>query len=106
MASLKRKFEQSKGNGNGTGKGKDKGKGKALRKGQRERHGVRVPPAVQEMEDRNYCTRTRGEAICFRYNLQGGCADTAPGQKCSRGWHACAHRQCQDKREPHTASTH
>ena len=105
MNSLKRKFEQTKGKGNGKGNGNGKGKGKGNRRGQAQRT-FHVPPAVQEMEDRNYLTKCRGDPICFRFNLPGGCADAAPGQKCPRGWHVCAHRQCKDKREAHTASTH
>ena len=31
-----------------------------------------------------------GEAICFGYNSDGGCADAPDGAKCRRGLHICA----------------
>ena len=93
---LKRKFE---------GKGaSDKGKGKGK---QRRAAGnpARKPPIVEEMESRGYLTRSKGDSVCFKYNLTG-CPDAAPGQKCAKGWHVCAHKKCKDKREPHAATTH
>ena len=58
------------------------------------------------MENKGYLTRSKGDSICFSFNL-GGCDLAAPGQKCSKGWHVCAHAKCKDRREAtHPASTH
>ena len=100
IQNLKRKFE---------GKGdsdKGKGKGRKGRKGPKGHDTERRKPAiVEEMKQKGYLTRSKGDAVCFKYNL-AGCSDAAPGQRCPKGWHVCAHKRCKDRREPHAANTH
>ena len=47
-----------------------------------------------------------GEPICFNFNMSGGCSAASLGQRCPKGWHVCAKASCQQKREPHSATSH
>ena len=69
----------------GVGKGKNKGKGKDKNKAS-----VRMPAELIG------CTHetSDGNAICFGFNCQAGCALAAAGQWCTRGLHVCCLPGC------------
>ena len=103
IASLKRKLETGGAAAKGKGKGKGKDKDSKRWKSADAQH---KPPSVVEMEQRNLCTKCSGQPLCFGFNLPRGCKAAAPGQRCPKGWHHCAHGNCQDKKEPHSANSH
>ena len=70
---------------NGKPKGKDKGKGKG-----RDTSSQRMPPGLEGCR----ATTNKGEAICFNYNLPGGCSRTVTKGRCEKGLHACAKIGC------------
>ena len=94
IAGQKRRLEAAGGN--------DKGRGK----GNKSRR-IRRMPFIDDFEAKGFVTKTKdGEPICFGFNLASGCPDASPGQRCKKGWHVCAAKGCQDKRYPHSATTH
>ncbi len=77
--------------------------GKSAKKGG---GGGGADPRKQFLE-KGFIGRTKGgEPVCFHYNLPGGCTKAQPGQRCVRGLHVCGSPQCQDSRQPHSATTH
>ena len=88
IAELQRKLGEAKrSGGNGNGKGKDKGKGKGGGKGTPR---SALPPSLLGKASRT----ANGEPICYNYNLEHGCQDAKPGERCSRGWHLCMEQGC------------
>ena len=61
-------------------KGNGKGNGKAQR----------VPGALMGMNPRT----KKGEAICFAFNLPGGCSEAVSENKCKKGHHVCMKPGC------------
>ena len=63
----------------------DGGKGKG---GDKKRRGTKGKGGNFPEELRNKNTKTsKGEPICFNFNLPVGCALASPGQRCPKGWH-------------------
>ena len=74
---------------------KGKGKGKRGKRGR----GPNVPKALI-----NKSLQTpEGERICWPFNLESGCKDARPGEKCPRGIHVCSEPGCQ---KPHSMQSH
>ena len=62
---------------------------------------------AEDWNEKNYAHTTKdNEPICYNFNLLKGCTSAALGQRCPRGWHVCAKPQCQDKKHPHSATSH
>ena len=73
------------GNPKGSGGG-DKGPGKGKGKGKK-----RSPPVPAELRGKWFKTSS-GEPLCYGFNCASGCSSKVPaGERCSKGWHLCAH---------------
>ena len=66
---------------------KGQGKGK---KGSKRGRGPNIP---RGLIGKNLQTDA-GERLCWAFNLEQGCSEAQPGQKCSRGLHLCAEPGC------------
>ena len=89
IADLQRKLGEAKraGGGGERPKGKDRGKGKG---GGKDTPKSALPPSLFGKASRT----ANGEPICYNYNLEHGCKEAKPGERCSRGWHVCMEPGC------------
>ena len=76
-------------------KGKGKGKKGTNKKG-------RGPNIPKGLIGKNLQT-SKGDRLCWAYNLPQGCNSARPGEKCDRGLHLCAEPGCE---KPHSLQNH
>lgn len=74
---------------------KGKGKGKRGKRG-------RGPNVPKQLINKTLQT-PEGERLCWPFNLEQGCRDAKPGEKCPRGLHVCSEPGCL---KPHSMQSH
>jgi len=74
---------------------KGKGKGKRGKRG-------RGPNVPKQLINKTLQT-AEGERLCWPFNLEQGCRDAKPGDKCPRGLHLCSEPGCL---KPHSMQSH
>ena len=74
---------------------KGKGKGKRGKRG-------RGPNIPKQLINKTLQT-AEGERLCWPFNLEQGCRDAKPGDKCPRGLHLCSEPGCL---KPHSMQSH
>jgi len=91
IADLQRKLKESKkGNGKQGGKGSGKKGGGKGGKDSTIGRGTSLPLSLVGKVSRT----AAGEPICYDYNLEHGCSQAKPGERCSKGWHVCMEPGC------------
>ena len=81
-----------------SGPAPSKGKGKGKKGGKRGR-GPNVPKGLINKK----LQTSSGERLCWAFNLDQGCPNAKPGERCNRGIHLCAEPGCE---KPHSLQKH
>jgi hypothetical protein len=93
IADLQKRLKESK-KGNGKpgakGSGKPRGGGGKGGKDSTIGRGTSLPQNLVGKASRTEA----GEPICYDYNLEHGCSNAKPGERCSKGWHVCMEPGC------------